>query len=158
MFWSTRAKQDEYADGLTLMTYMHYEETLAWKHTFNTVLDEKSRGEAYEKFKQEKAEKLIDYADKIVPGLKENIHAFYTATPLTVRDYIGTDDGSLYGISKDYRDPLRTFISPRTKVPNLYLTGQNLNMHGILGVTMSAIVTSAEVFGMDYLLEKIRNA
>jgi all-trans-retinol 13,14-reductase len=158
LFWSTRSKQDEYADGLTLMTYMNYEETLAWKDTFNTVLDEKSRGEAYEKFKQEKAERLIDYADKVVPGLKENIYAFYAATPLTVRDYIGTGDGSLYGISKDYRDPLRTFISPRTKVPNLYLTGQNLNMHGILGVTMSAIVTSAEVFGMEYLLEKIRNA
>ncbi|HEV8514866.1 MAG TPA: all-trans-retinol 13,14-reductase, partial [Cyclobacteriaceae bacterium] len=74
------------------------------------------------------------------------------------RDYIGTDDGSLYGVSKDYRDPLKTFISPRTKIPNLLLTGQNLNLHGVLGVTMSAIVTSSEVFGMEYLLEKIRNA
>jgi all-trans-retinol 13,14-reductase len=158
LFFSTSSKQTEYADGITLMAYMHYEETLAWKDTFNTVLDEKSRGEEYEKFKKEKSEILIDYADKVLPGLKESIFSYYASTPLTVRDYIGTSDGSLYGINKDYRDPLRTFISPRTKIPNLYLTGQNLNMHGILGVTMSAIVTSAEVFGMANLLDKIRNA
>jgi all-trans-retinol 13,14-reductase len=61
-------------------------------------------------------------------------------------------------VVKDYRNPLKTFISPRTKIPNLFLTGQNLNMHGVLGTAMSAIVTTAETFGMDYLLEKIRNA
>jgi all-trans-retinol 13,14-reductase len=122
------------------------------------VLDEQSRGGSYEQFKKEKAEKLIDYADKAMGGLKENIHSYHVATPLTLRDYIGTEDGSLYGVAKDFRDPLKTFISPRTKIPNLLLTGQNLNLHGVLGVAMSAIVTSAEVFGMEYLLEKIKNA
>jgi all-trans-retinol 13,14-reductase len=59
---------------------------------------------------------------------------------------------------KDYREPLKTFISPRTKIPNLYLTGQNLNMHGVLGVTVGSIVTCSDIFGTDYLLEKINNA
>jgi all-trans-retinol 13,14-reductase len=158
LFFSTSKYQNEFAEGITLMTYMRYEETQAWKATFNTVLDEQSRGEDYEKFKKEKAEKLIDCADRVFPGLKENIYSYYAATPLTMRDYIGSDDGSLYGISKDYKDPLRTFISPLTKIPNLLLTGQNLNLHGVLGVAMSAIVTSSEIFGMEYLLEKIRNA
>jgi all-trans-retinol 13,14-reductase len=158
LFCSTSSKQNGFADGVTLMTYMRFEEMDQWKDTFNTVLDEQSRGEQYEQFKKGKAEKLIDYADKALTGLKENIHSYYVATPLTVRDYIGSEDGSLYGVSKDYRDPLKTFISPRTKIPNLLLTGQNLNLHGVLGVAMSSIVTSAEVFGMEYLLEKIKNA
>ena len=100
----------------------------------------------------------MDLAEKVIPGLHENTLNYYVSTPLTLRDYIGTDDGTLYGIAKDHKSPMKTFLSPRTKIPNLFLTGQNLNLHGILGVTMSAIVTSSEVFGMEYLLNKIRNA
>jgi all-trans-retinol 13,14-reductase len=118
----------------------------------------RGRGELYEEFKKEKAEELIDYADKALVGLKESIQSYYVATPLTVRDYIGTEDGSLYGVTKDYKNPLKSFISPRTKIPNLLLTGQNLNLHGVLGVAMSAIVTSSQVFGMEYLVDKIKNA
>lgn len=158
VYFSTRSNQDEFADGITLIAYMRYEEMQPWMHTFNTVTREEYRGDDYETFKNGKAEQLIDYTEKILPGLRKSIHSYYVSTPLTLRDYIGTSDGSLYGIAKDYRDPLRTFISPRTKIPNLFLTGQNINLHGILGVTMSAIVTSAEVFGMEYLLNKIRNA
>jgi len=158
LFFSASSRQSEFAEGITLMTYMRYEETEAWKATFNTTIDEQSRGEEYERFKKEKAEQLIDYVESVYPGLKENIHSYYVATPLTMRDYIGTDDGSLYGVSKDYKDPLKTFISPRTKIPNLLLTGQNLNLHGVLGVAISAVVTSSEIFGMKYLLDKIRNA
>jgi all-trans-retinol 13,14-reductase len=158
LFYSTRYNQDQWADGITLMAYMRIEELRPWINTFNTVTAEDNRGPEYEKFKEEKAKILIDYANSVFPGIRENMKSHYIATPLTLRDYIGTDDGTLYGIVKDYRNPLRTFISPRTKIPNLFLTGQNLNMHGVLGTSMSAIVTAAETFGMNYLLEKIRNA
>jgi len=47
---------------------------------------------------------------------------------------------------------------PKTKIPNLILTGQNIIMHGLLGVTIGSIVSCAELLGMEYLLNKIRNA
>jgi all-trans-retinol 13,14-reductase len=158
LFFSTSSRQNGYADGITLMTYMHYEEVKRWGNTFNTAAEESDRGPDYERFKKEKAEQLIASAEPVFPGLRENIQSYYVATPLTVRDYIGSDDGSLYGIAKDYRNPLKTFISPRTKIPNLLFTGQNLNLHGVMGVAMSSVVTCSEIFGMDYLLNKIRNA
>ena len=99
-----------------------------------------------------------DEVEKKFPGLWDCIYSYYTATPLSFRDYIGNDDGSMYGIVKDYKDPLRTFISPRTKLPNLYFTGQNLNLHGILGAAMSGLVTCTAVMGNDSIIEKIRNA
>jgi all-trans-retinol 13,14-reductase len=80
------------------------------------------------------------------------------ATPLSFRDYIGTDDGSMYGVLKDCNDPFRTFISARTKLDNLFLTGQNLNMHGILGVSMSSVVTCSELLDIEKLLHEIRTA
>ncbi|MBC7422601.1 MAG: all-trans-retinol 13,14-reductase, partial [Ferruginibacter sp.] len=79
-------------------------------------------------------------------------------TPLSYRDYIGNDDGAMYGIVKDYRNPLKTFISPRTKLPNLYLTGSNLNLHGILGAAMSGLVTCTAILGNEDIIKKIRNA
>jgi len=101
---------------------------------------------------------LLDCVEEKFPGLRKAIKSYYTATPLSYRDYIGTDDGSMYGIAKDYSNPLKTFISPRTKIPNLYLTGQNLNLHGILGATMSGLVTSVAFLGNEDIIEKIRNA
>jgi len=148
----------EYAEGMTLLTYMRYEEVKEWEDTFNTVSAVNYRSETYEAFKKRKAEKLIDEAEKKFPGLKDCIYSFYSSTPLSFRDYIGNDDGSMYGILKDYKDPLKTFISPRTKLPNLYFTGQNLNLHGILGAAMSGIITSMAVMGNDSIIEKIRNA
>ena len=71
---------------------------------------------------------------------------------------MGTDDGSIYGVDKDYRDPLRSFVSPHTKVDNLLLTGQNINLHGVLGVTVSALITCSFITGLPYLLNKIEDA
>ena len=81
-----------------------------------------------------------------------------TSTPLSYRDYIGSNRGSIYGYVKDADNPLRSFISPRTKVKNLLLTGQSLNMHGILGVTIGAILTCSEIIGMEKLLNMILEA
>jgi all-trans-retinol 13,14-reductase len=158
LYFSASSGDDEYAEGVTLMTYMRFDEVEKWRHTFNIVSFESERGSDYEAFKKEKAEKLFASVEERFPGFTACIQSYYTATPLSVRDYIGTDDGSLYGIVKDYREPMRTFISPRTKIPNLFLTGQNLNLHGVLGVSVSAILTCSEMLGIDYILNKIRNA
>jgi all-trans-retinol 13,14-reductase len=158
LFYTASSKNTEYADAVTLMTYMRFSDVEKWAHTFNTATNEVSRGVEYENFKKEKAEKLFNVVDRKFPGFKNAINSYYCATPLSIRDYIGSDDGSLYGVVKDFREPMRTFISARTKIPNLFLTGQNLNLHGVLGVTVSAVLTCSEILGIDYMLEKIRNA
>lgn len=158
LFFSASSKTDVYAESMTILAYMKFEEVEKWADTFNTVSEETGRGADYEAFKKQKAELLIDLVQEKFPGLRDAINTYYTATPLSYRDYIGNDDGSMYGIVKDYRNPLKTFISPRTKVSNLYLTGQNLNLHGILGATMSGLVTCIAFLGNDDIIEKIRNA
>lgn len=158
LFFTLSSKTGEFADGITIMSYMRFDEVARWQNTFHTALHQVSRGEDYENFKKQKTSKLLDSVEKRFPGLKASIKSVYAGTPLSLRDYLGTDDGSLYGIVKDYHDPLKTFLSPNTKIPNLFLTGQNLNLHGILGVSMSAVVTCSRILGMEYLVEKIKNA
>lgn len=155
MFVSAGTGKLRYADNLSLMTYMRYEELADWHNTFNTDSFPDSRGDAYQAFKTEKAERLLDLVSQQFPGLRDCIHAYYVATPLTYRDYLAMPEGSMYGITKDANDPLKAFISPATRMSNLYLTGQNMNLHGILGVTMSSIVTCAELLGMEQLVNDI---
>ena len=158
IFVSATSRSKEYAEAFTIFTYMHYDEVNQWENTFNTVSKESSRGEDYETFKIKKAERLIDIVSEKFPELRSCIKSYYTSTPLSFRDYIGTDNGSLYGIAKDYKEPLKTFISPRTKLPNLYFTGQNLNLHGVLGAAISGLVTCIAVLDSSDFIKKIKNA
>ncbi|GAA0541283.1 phytoene desaturase family protein [Chitinophaga japonensis] len=155
LFASASSRHMPYTDSLSVLTYMHYREVGPWQHTFNTTSLEQPRGADYDAFKRRKAERLLDVVEQRFPGLRNCIDTCYTATPLSFRDYLGTADGSMYGVQKDYKDALKTMITHRTKLSNLYLTGQNLNLHGILGVTISAVMTCGEILGLDWLVEEI---
>ncbi len=150
--------EDNFADALTILTYMKFDDVKKWENTFNTASDENDRGENYEEFKNRKAETLLDAVELKFPGLRGKIKSMHTSTPLSYRDYIGVSDGNMYGFQKDSDDPLLTFVSTKTKVENLYLTGQSVNMHGVLGVTISAVTTCNSILGGDTLSRKIRDA
>lgn len=147
-----------YADTITILSYMRFDELKEWNDTFNTVVEMGARGESYERFKQQKINQMIVEVEKKIPDLGKVIKASYASTPLSYRDYIGNFEGSLYGPLKDYNDPLRTMISPKSKIMNLYFTGQGVNMHGILGVTIGGIATCAEILGRTYLMGHIRES
>ncbi len=144
--------EGNYAGSFKVLTDMDYSELSRWADTSTGM-----RGAEYEEFKARRAEKLIDALEQRFPGIRGKIKKYYTSTPLTFRDYTGTLEGSAYGIMKDCHDPLRTIILPGTKVSNLFFTGQNLNLHGILGVTASAVITCSEIVGLRYLTKKIAN-
>lgn len=156
MLSSTPSKRHpEFAESLTAISYMDFDEVATWEKTMNTVADEQERGEAYEKFKLGKAEKMIEALEKKIPDLKRSIQKVYTSSPLSYRDYIGSFDGNMYGYIKSSENPLKTMVSPRTKIDNLFLTGQSVNMHGILGVTIGAFNTCAEILGKELMDERL---
>lgn len=141
-----------FADVVTLLCPMYFSEVARWADT--TV---GRRGEEYEEFKRAKAQEIIDFACRYKPELRGAIEHVHTATPLTYRDYTATPEGTAYGIMKDWENPLATLIPARTKLENLLLTGQNLNVHGMVGVTLTATLTCAELLGAEYIARKIGN-
>ncbi|MCW3160983.1 phytoene desaturase family protein [Chryseobacterium oryctis] len=156
MLSSTQSKQyPEFAESLTAISYMNFDEVKEWEETFNTVADEYKRGELYEEFKAEKSEKMIDALEKKIPNLRESIKAVYTSSPLSYRDYIGSFEGNMYGYLKSSENPLKTMVSPRTKIDNLFLTGQSVNMHGILGCTIGAFNTCSEILGKEVIDDRL---
>ncbi|WP_172281144.1 phytoene desaturase family protein [Chryseobacterium sp. LAM-KRS1] len=157
MLSSTPSKHHpEFAESMTAITYMDFDEVKKWEKTVNTVTDEHERGKEYEKFKQEKANRMIDALEKKIPDLRESIKHIYTSSPLSYRDYIGSFEGNMYGYIKSSETPLKTMVSPRTKIDNLFLTGQTVNMHGILGVTIGAFNTCAEILGKGLIDDRLK--
>ncbi|RYD88551.1 MAG: hypothetical protein EOP50_18915 [Sphingobacteriales bacterium] len=158
LYFGEDAQQPGFSDTLAILTYMHADECNAWLHTRNITSQPSAREEAYHDFKEQRAQQLIDVVAQRYPELKQEIQSYQVATPLTFRDYMGSPDGSMYGIMADVHNPAQTRIPVRTKIPNLLLTGQNIGLHGVLGVSINAIAACSELVGLDYLLEKINAA
>jgi all-trans-retinol 13,14-reductase len=146
----------KWADCITGITYLDYEEVKKWENTFNTVYDKSERDASYHQFKLELQEKFLNKIAEKIPNIRESIVSITTASPLSYRDYIGNDKGNLYGFIKDCNNPLMSMIPTNVKYKNLFLTGQSVNMHGVLGVTVGAVKTCSEILGSQYLLDKIR--
>ena len=125
----------EYAENIDLLTPMLWQDV----ERFDNGSKPGHRGTEYEEFKQKKAAQLIDLADKYVPGIKNAVDKFYVSTPLTYRDYTSTAEGSAYGVLK--KMPFQKLAS------NVYWTGQNIGLHGILGVSMTALLTQRLLTG-----------
>lgn len=153
LFVPAKTASNNYANCISIHTYMKFGEVSKWKD-----LQLRQRGAAYEDWKASKAEKLIQLVSEKFPELKSNIESYNISTPLTLRDYIGTPDGGMYGISLDYKNPMTTYVAPRTKIQNLLFTGQNVSLHGMLGVSMTSLITCGEFLGINNIIKEINEA
>jgi all-trans-retinol 13,14-reductase len=155
--FSCDSKNPHFSESMTIMTYMKYEEFEKWEKTFNVDINDNfgNRGEEYEEFKQEKTNLILNKLEEKFPEIKNHIKSVYSSSPLSYRDFIGAEKGNMYGYLKDSNHPMKTFISSKSKVKNIFFTGQNVRMHGILGVTISAFNTCCEILGAEYLMNKV---
>ncbi len=131
-------EQGTFAEQIDLLTPVQWQLFEPWTDT--TI---GKRGQDYKDLKKRLANECIELAEHCMPGLSHMVDECYVSTPLTYRDYTLTPKGSAYGIRKDYHTPMFNIIPPVTTIPNLLLTGQNLIMHGIEGVTQTAFLTSS---------------
>ena len=93
--------------------------------------------------------------EKMFPGFRSQVEAVNAASPLTIRDYFGNKEGAMYGFAKDCRHMELSQVPVVTKIPNLLLTGQCVNLHGFCGVPLTAISTCEAILGKNYVLNKI---
>ncbi len=145
--------KNEYTNVVTLLTPVRFSFYEKWK---DSVVG--NRSSDYYEFKDEYSDMVIDFVCQFYPELRHCIDKKYTATPLTYRDYTSTPEGCAYGIVKDCRNPLVTLLPAKTRISNLLLSGQSLNVHGCLGTVVSSAVTCSEILGTEYLSKKIGNA
>ena len=144
------SNQGKYASKVLITAPMLFDEVKQWEDT--TV---GHRGKEYETWKEEKTRQLLEKVEEMHPGFTACVDKVNASSPLTIRDFYGVKEGALSGYSKDCHNLVLSQVPVVTKISNLYLTGQNINLHGFCGVPLTAINTAEAILGRNYILNKI---
>jgi phytoene dehydrogenase-like protein len=110
----------------------------------------KKRGEAYEAFKSQLAERLLAILFRHRPELRGRVDYAELSTPLTTRHFTAHPSGAMYGLSHPparFRIPLRA----RTPIEGLYLTGADLAACGIGGAVIGGAVCAGAMLQGELL-------
>ncbi|MCC7087990.1 MAG: NAD(P)/FAD-dependent oxidoreductase [Chloroflexi bacterium] len=140
--------------SLEIMTIVPADHRL-WSVEEGPVAGERyHRNPGYRSFKDQLADRLIEGAERVIPGLREHIVWREAATPITQERYTFASGGTSYGIelAVDQFGPARP--SPKTEIEGLYLAGASTVFgHGIAGVIRGGVGTASLVAGRDLLAE-----
>ncbi len=110
------------------------------------------RPAGYEAYKAERAASLVRSIEEACPEFG-GVEVLATATALTMRDYLHTPYGGLYGV----RHRIGQFNpQPRTRVAHLLLAGQGVVAPGVLGAVLSGFLTCGELIGHERLRERVK--
>ncbi len=143
--------QGEYAKTLNIVVPMEWSSFDKWENS--TV---GRRDKAYYLLKQEIYEMVMDHLSRVYPDVRGAVECVDLSSPLTIRDYTGSVCGSMCGLRKDVRNSV-LFLPVTTRLPNLLLTGQNVNLHGFCGVTLTSVLTCEAIMGDGTLTNNINS-
>lgn len=147
------AGQGKWAERMTVNCPMPFDAVSKWADSYTG-----RRPQAYKEWKEYTLQRVLDKLEQVCPHLREDIEFCFASTPLTIRDYYGTKEGALYGYNRDCQNIMLSQLPIATKVRNLLLTGQNINLHGICGVPLTAIETVECLVGKGHIVKKINDA
>mgnify|MGYP006089223743 FL=1 len=105
----------------------------------------KKRGESYEKFKEKMAKKILEVVYKHVPEIKKAMDYYELSTPLSVRDMAHYPKGEMYGLDHSSERFRQDWIRPKSKVKNLFLTGQDITTVGLTSALFSGLLTASSI-------------
>lgn len=142
--------QGEYAHTLCITVPMDWNEVVAWE---NSTIGKRSK--SYYEWKDKVAETVLSKMERLFPFFREVIALVDTASPLTIRDHTGVRHGAMCGYKKDVNNFITSHLPVRTRLSNLLLTGQNVNIHGFCGVILTSLQTCEEILGTNYIIEKL---
>jgi len=132
------------------MSQIEFSEFSKWK---NTLVGH--RGVEYQQYIEFLKDNLLSVVNNVFPDFSSKIKSYNISTPLTYRDYTGVDDGGMYGTIKDYKNPYGSILNTTTLIKNLILTGQSVNLHGILGVALTSLLSCGSFVNVNELIREI---
>ena len=168
------AGRDDLLEGRAPMAYLSFpslKDPRAGSHTaeivapfsyrtLETFRDEpwKRRGMDYESAKKRITEALLDLVEKQHPGFRGLVAYSELATPLTFEYFTDAPTGTIYGYPATPEKFRKTWLTPRTPIRNLYLTGTDAAVLGVMGALMGGVATASTLLGSAGFLEIMRAA
>jgi all-trans-retinol 13,14-reductase len=105
------------------------------------------RGEQYEELKTFFTQRMLDELYNKMPQLKGKIDYYEASTPLSTDYFCAYKNGELYGLNHDPKRFEQDWLRPKTSIPGLYLTGQDVLTCGVGGAMMSGVMTAINILG-----------
>ena len=113
------------------------------------------RDEEYNRKKQRFMDRVLEEAlYKNYPKTRGRVTIQEVGTPITFNHYLGNLEGACYGMaSKKERFVEDDWLLPKTHIPGLYLTGQDVTMMGVMGAFASGNITAHSILGYGNVLD-----
>jgi all-trans-retinol 13,14-reductase len=106
------------------------------------------RGDDYDALKQTYGERLLEHLYDKLPQLRGRVDYWEVSTPLSMQHFCGYGRGELYGLDHDPERLRQDWLRPRTRVPGLWLTGQDVMSCGVAGAMMGGLASATSVAGV----------
>ncbi len=126
---------------LELFTFVNYDPFRQWA---DTPLEE--RPPEYMALKQGLAQKMLDTAETLIPGLQDNLVYCSLGTPLTNEYYLNSTEGNIYGPAHTRLQSGPFAFPHQTEIKNLWMCGSStIDGHGVAGVTSSGLSVARKI-------------
>lgn len=105
------------------------------------------RGEDYDALKEYFAQRMLEALYEKMPHLRGKIDYYETSTPLSTDYFCYYPKGELYGLDHDVNRFNQAWLQPKSSIPGLYMTGQDVLSCGVVGAMMAGFLTAGQILG-----------
>ncbi len=157
------ARRDELLEGRAQMAYLSFpslKDPRATRHTAEIIapLSYRSleayrdqpwrrRGQDYDAAKENMTRALIALVERHHPGFAELVEYSELGTPLTFEHFTAAPSGAIYGYPGTPERYGKRWLAPGTPIRNLWLTGTDAGLLGIMGALMGGVLTASRLLG-----------
>ncbi len=168
------ARRNELLDGRAPMAYLSFpslKDPRARSHTAEVVApfsyraleafrEEpwRRRGSDYDSVKDRMTGALLDLVERQHPGFRDLVAYAELATPLTFETFTAAPSGTIYGYPATPERFRKPWLAPKTPISNLYLTGADAGVLGVMGALMGGVATASLLLGSAGFLKIMRAA
>src|SRR5690554_2015795 len=107
------------------------------------------RGEDYDALKEKWSQRLLERLYEHFPQLRGKIDYYELSTPLSTDFFCRYETGEIYGLDHDPSRFEQKWLKPKTSIPGLYLTGQDVITCGVAGAMIGGLATAVVITGKD---------
>jgi hypothetical protein len=105
-----------------------------------------NRPPGYLEYKEQRVARIRDRILSVYPEYRHSYKVVDAASPLTLRDYLNSPDGSAYGV----KQKIRQFnLFGKLPLRNTYAAGQSSLLPGLVGAMMSSFIVGRSIIGKD---------
>ncbi|MZR62485.1 NAD(P)/FAD-dependent oxidoreductase [Alcanivorax sp. DP30] len=109
------------------------------------------RGDDYEAKKEAYAQRLLEKLYEKMPHLRGKVDYYELSTPLSTDYFCRYSTGEIYGLDHTPERFEQDWLKPKTRIPGLYLTGQDIMTCGVVGAMIGGLLTTIAVGGVKSL-------